>query len=658
MRSPLRPPLRLVVSAGLSTALSLGLIAGAAPAIAGTGASAADTGAADPSPVSEEGVRAFLDERVPALLEEFDTPGAAVSVSQGSTALFQQGYGVTDLESEEPVSAEGTSFPVASVSKSFTAVAMLQLVDQGEIDLGTDVNEYLPEGIRIPDTYPGRPITPHHLLTHTSGFEEAVGGMMPVEGEPVSPLRDYIGEHVPERVEPPGRFVSYSNYGTAMAGLIVEEVSGQDFMDYTQEHVFAPLGMERSGFATTDAAGERFDVPAVHRYPGRNEVQPPEALNVIPAGGAYATAADMTRFMGALLGGGELDGTRVLSPESTELMLGHRAGNHDLLAGSGYGTWERHLDPVRVVGHTGDLGGAHSEYALVPGADLGVFVTVNSDGSGTDILNDLRTTIVTEFLEEFAGTAAQGSGTAADGAGNGDPDAFAGVYLTTRSAENDPSALKTAMDQMTVTAAADGTLRTSSPILSGATWTPIGDGVFRNETGDRLAFMEEDGEIIGLTMDALASQGYKRVDAYADPQLHVMVALGALAVIATMVAWPVTALVRTVRGADAAPYRGAARAGRIGAALTGLICVGFTGFLVYALSNGGMLETLLFTSSPALTVPLAIAGVLTAGLLVAAAASWSRGWWTLSGRLHYTLVVLAAAVFIGIGGWYNLVWLP
>ncbi|MFC3994783.1 serine hydrolase domain-containing protein [Nocardiopsis sediminis] len=650
MRSPLRP-LRLLVSAGVSATLSLGLAAGAAPAIADTGA------AAEPAPVSEQAVRAFLDERVPALLEEFDTPGAVVSVSDGPATLFQQGYGVTDLESQEPVSAEDTSFPVASVSKSFTAVAMLQLVEQGEIDLDTDVNEYLPEDVRVPDTFPGRPITPHHLLTHTAGFEEAVGGMMPAEGEPVSPLRDYVGDHVPERVEPPGRFVAYSNYGTAMAGLIVEEVSGQDFMAYAQEHVFGPLGMERSGFATTDAAAERFDVPNLHRYPGRNEVQPPEPLNVIPAGGGYATAADMTRFMGALLGGGELDGTRILSTESTELMLGHRAGNHDELAGSGYGTWERHLDPVRVVGHSGDIGGGHSEYALVPGADLGIFVSVNSDGSGTDILNDLRTTIVTEFLEEFAGTAAAGPAAMAAMDG-GSLDRLAGVYVTTRTGQNDPGALKTAMDQVTVTAQRDGTLRTTSPMLPGATWTPVGKGVFENEDGDRLAFMEEDGEVIGLSMDALASQGYKRVDTLADPLLHVMVAMGALLVVATVVAWPVTALVRTVRRGDAAPYRGAARISRLGAALTGLICVGFVGFLVYAMSGSGLLETLLFTSSPALTVPLAVAGALTAGLLVAAVAAWARRWWSLSGRLHYTLVALAAAVFVGIAGYYNLVWLP
>src|SRR5690606_39673028 len=111
--------------------------------------------------------------RVPELLEEFDVPGAAVSVVAGGGQVFAQGYGVADLETEEPVDAEETAFPTASVAKSFTALTVLRLVEEGGLDLHADVNGYLPEHVRLDAAYPSDPVTQHPRLTHRAALADA-----------------------------------------------------------------------------------------------------------------------------------------------------------------------------------------------------------------------------------------------------------------------------------------------------------------------------------------------------------------------------------------------------------------------------------------------------------------------------------------------------
>ena len=118
----------------------------------------------------------------------------------------------------------------------------MQLVEEGRLDLDRDVNAYL-DDMTIPDTYPGRPVTLRHLLTHTAGFEENITGTLARNADDVVPLGEHLSENVPARVRPPGEVTSYSNYGVALAGHVVEEVSGVPFERYVEENVFGPLGM-------------------------------------------------------------------------------------------------------------------------------------------------------------------------------------------------------------------------------------------------------------------------------------------------------------------------------------------------------------------------------------------------------------------------------
>ena len=189
-------------------------------------------------------VEAFLDGVVPLQLEREDIAGATVAIVKDGKLLFAKGYGYSDVTNKKPVSPEVTMFRPGSVSKLFTWTAVMQLVEQGKLDLDRDVNEYI--DYKIPDAF-DKPITVKNLLTHTPGFEEQVKDLITNRVE-TPDLGAYLKTHIPGRIFPPGTVPAYSNYGAALAGYIVERVSGEPFDQYVQDHIFKPLGMTHSTF--------------------------------------------------------------------------------------------------------------------------------------------------------------------------------------------------------------------------------------------------------------------------------------------------------------------------------------------------------------------------------------------------------------------------
>ena len=164
-------------------------------------------------PTDEREVEAFLDGYLGHQLEDYDIPGATVSVVKDGEILFAKGYGQAEVEKGEPVQADETLFRIASITKLFTTTAAaMQLVEEGKLDLHRNVNTYLTD-VEIPNTYPGRPVTLHHLLTHSAGFEEHYTGSGARDASDVEPLDEYLSQQMPARVRPPGEVSSYSNYG-------------------------------------------------------------------------------------------------------------------------------------------------------------------------------------------------------------------------------------------------------------------------------------------------------------------------------------------------------------------------------------------------------------------------------------------------------------
>nr|BFE84354.1 hypothetical protein GCM10020093_069550 [Planobispora longispora] len=196
--------------------------------------SATPAQAAPPSDLP--GVGELVDEHVTSVMAEEKIPGATVTVVAGGREVVDKGYGWADVERRLPVDPERTRFLIGSETKLFTAQAALQLVHAGKLDLDADVNSYLTT-FKISDTYPGRPVTLRHLLTHTAGFDEdhVLGS-----GSNVRPLGEALAATQPARLRPPGTGVTYNNYGVALAGYLVETVSGMPFEKYVEKNVFAP----------------------------------------------------------------------------------------------------------------------------------------------------------------------------------------------------------------------------------------------------------------------------------------------------------------------------------------------------------------------------------------------------------------------------------
>ncbi len=345
--------------------------------------------------VETEDVEPFLDEFFAREMERLQIPGAVFSMVQGGELVFSKGYGYANVEEEIPVDAEKTLFRVASISKLFTATAAMQLYEQGLLNLDEDVNTYL-DDFQLAEAF-STPVTMAHLLTHTGGFDDRSVNLAYQREDRVPSLETYLAQNMPPRVRAPGEVISYSNHGSGVAGLVVEKISGQPFVEYVQENILTPLAMERSSFLlpshlTPDLATGYFFSG------GYNEPRTFDFLyNIAPAASLNATAEDMAHFMIAHLQEGEFGGSRILEESTIEEMHSQQFAHHADLEGLTYGFFERFANERRFITHTGLWGGFASLLFLYPEGELGFFVSLNS-GAGTEVHRNLATEFVEHFL--------------------------------------------------------------------------------------------------------------------------------------------------------------------------------------------------------------------------------------------------------------------
>src|SRR5262249_23853952 len=284
--------------------------------------------------------------------------------------------GYADFEGKKPVLAEQTLFRPGSISKLFTATAVMQLVEQGKLDLDRDVNEYL--DFAIPKTYP-EPVTIRRLLTHTAGFEETLKNLFVARADDMKALRTYSVSQMPARIFPPGKVVSYSNYGFSLAGYIIERASGEKFERYIDNHILKPLRMNNSTFDQPLPAQLASQMSNGYRDAAKKP-RNFEFVEAAPAGALSTTAADMTRFMLAFLQDGSVDGIAILKPETVKQMETRQFELNPMICGLGINFMEYWLNPVRVIGHGGDTVYFHSDMVLIPDAHVGYFLSYNSLG--------------------------------------------------------------------------------------------------------------------------------------------------------------------------------------------------------------------------------------------------------------------------------------
>ncbi|MGB2672259.1 MAG: serine hydrolase domain-containing protein [Candidatus Acidiferrum sp.] len=342
-------------------------------------------------PLEKSDLEAFFDGLVPLQMERSDVAGATVLVMKDGQELLKKGYGYSDLAKKSPVDPDTSMFRLASISKLFTWVSVMQLVEQGKLDIDADVNNYL--DFKIAPAF-GKPVTLRNLMTHTGGFEEVLHDIIYVEPHKSTSLRDFLIANQPRRMYPPGQIPAYSNYGVGLAGYIVQRVSVEPFEQYVSEHIFQPLGMKHSSFNQPMTAELGPYVSDGYRASTEKPAIGFEIFNPAPAGGVSSAAGDMEKFALALLNGGELDGHRILKTETRDLMWTPQFDASDQLPPICMGFYQTWRNNLRFIGHDGDLIAFHSMFLLEPTQKLVVFVSYNSAGSASKNR--------TELLDGFA----------------------------------------------------------------------------------------------------------------------------------------------------------------------------------------------------------------------------------------------------------------
>jgi CubicO group peptidase (beta-lactamase class C family) len=624
-------------------------------------------------PADEREVEAFLDEILARQLEDYDIPGATVSVVKDGEVLFAEGYGQADIAKDEPVVADETLFPMASLSKLFTATAVMQLAEEDKLDLDEDVNVYL-DDVEVPDTYPGRPVTLRHLLTHTAGFEDRFTGSVARDASDLD-LGEHLSKRMPARVRPPGEVMAYSNYGIALAGHVVEEAWGVSFERYIEQNVLDPLGMESTTFAQPPPLDLRerlvtgYDIedgsPVAAEFSGY--------ARDAPAAAGITTASDMAAFMIAHLQDGRYGDARILEEATAKEMHERQFSNDPRLDGMAYGFWEQTLNGERVIEASGGNLQYHARVALLPDSDVGIFVAYNSTGDGGDFA---EYELVDAFLDRFyPKPPISATKSPAEGA-SGDTERLVGSYRATRSNLTGFEKVFTLLNRATVTANEDGSITTSGvPSRENLQrgegpwaeqrWVEVEPLLFRAEGSDEHIAFRQDGEgkVEYLFGEALPPIGaYEKLSFYESPGLHLGLLAGSLAIfLLTALAWPAGAVISrwyhkrfANRGREPGQSSGTAHRARV---LAWAVCVLDLLFVVGMAMVISSDEVMAYGVSPlllaVLSVPL-LSVAFTAGVLVHAALAWKRSYWGVFGRLHYSVVALSALTFIALLGYYNL----
>ena len=330
--------------------------------------------------------------------------GLSIALVDGQRIVWQQGFGYADKKGNLAATAD-TVFQVGSNSKPFTAMAAMQLVEQGKLDLDAPLIAYLPE-FSIKNRIPGvdlTQITPRLLLTHHAGLPYDAQILMSYSFRPEEMYR------VPELLSndwlcfPPNTTYGYSNLGATLMGLVVERVSGQEFAAYTDANLFAPMGMPMSSFVPKSEMAPYFS----KEYDSQGEETPHVYVNSMPAGSALSSAADMGQFISTLLAEGRNGREQIVSPASLQEMWTRQNGEAQLDFEFEFGLYWILTDPEfdyagKVVGFAGDTVNQHSRLIILPDQQLGVFVATNS-ALGVGVARSVAVTALQSAVKEKSG---------------------------------------------------------------------------------------------------------------------------------------------------------------------------------------------------------------------------------------------------------------
>lgn len=599
----------------------------------------------NPEPVaaseSYPNLETFIDGVIKTQMMTLDIPAVSISIVKDGKLILSKGYGTANIDEEIPATGD-TLFRPGSISKLFTWTAVMQQVEAGNLDLNADVNTYL-KTFQIPNTF-DEPIALKHIMTHTSGFEEGfLGYLFSTDPNDIVPLNQSLAKYIPRRLNKPGEYVAYSNYATALAGLIVQNVSGIPFNEYIKQKILVPLGMMHSTFDEPLSDNLKHQsATAYKRKAGVYEEQPFEIIsNFGPAGALSTTAVDMAKFMLAHLNNGSLNGHQILKPETSILMKSRQFGTDDRLRGIGYGFFENYINGHRIVSHNGGTLHFFSDLILDAQENLGIYASYMGQKGG-----QARGEIVKIFYDHYYPaplkklTPPEGFSERAA--------KYTGTYKTWRHNESTlEKVLSLVSGKVTITPTADGTL-----LMTGAgrpkQFVEIGTDLFRQMDGPlEFAFRADESGTIQDLYVGLAT--YSRVSSLESGLfIGLLPILSFLLFISVWTGW-------IYRRKDYKSMQGnELTAVRLSMAMSGLN-------LVFAIAMTVIVTAyqieLVFNIPTIFKVALwlpDLASIAALGVLWFAIQAWRNGYWRPGRRFHYTLIALSGVFMLWFYYYWNL----
>ncbi|MEI7849297.1 MAG: serine hydrolase [Chloroflexota bacterium] len=615
-------------------------------------------------------MQTFFDDYLARQMETYHIPGVVISVVKDGKVFFSKGYGYADIEKQIPFT-ENSLLTTASLGKLFTAVGVLQLNQQGRLDLQADIRPYFKD-FKL-NTHFDDPLTFANLLTHTDGFETRMIGVATIKAEELKPLGELLATYKPNQILPAGKFLTYGDYAANLSGYLTQEISGVPFEQYMAENILAPLGMTHSTFNQHLSDSMRDSLATGYSFEQDSyQPEPFFYINYAPQGGLRTTAADMNHFMLALLNQGAYQNTRILSPESVQSMFTQQFSPQAGMPGITYGLFEDFKNGQRALLRDGDGVGTRTRMILLPQHNTGIFISYNTGDS------NLRLDIIGAYLDHYY----PGSTTAPVGMQGYRERAkmFAGTF---RPLQADISTFTKSMyffsQLVEIQANRAGTITIQSTGMGdhssvmggfeGATqWIEVSPLHFERLDGNGLvAFVaDENGSIIQM----ISGQGYhstfKKLAWYESQEFQIsaialaaftLLTLGLVIFIILPLAW----LIRKFRKQTRTPQSKMEMVALLwGGLVTQWLAMSVFGAIgvLYAINSIAGFPNFVWGISPEITNALNsvyLPVFLALSLPVIAVIAWCNHWWNTSLRILYTLSALAGLVVIGWAQYWNLI---
>lgn len=603
-------------------------------------------------------VEAVLDRVINTQMEELNIPGAALAIVADGEVVLLKGYGYADIRQQTATDPSRTLFRTGSVGKLLTWTAVMQLAEQGQLDLDTDINHYLDFTIpnRLLSGQTAAPITLRHLMTHTAGFEDIKEALFYLSPDKLQPLGETLRTNQAARVFLPGEIVAYSNYGAALAGYIVERTSGLPFSQYVEENIFAPLAMNRSTFRQPLPVQLAPDMARASRYIDNQLVEDTFMyISIEPAGSSSATAADMANFMLAHLQEGRFSDTSILAPDTVRRMHSPQYSPHPEITGLSLGFIDGRYNNQRLLYHGGSTFTFNSGLYLLPEENIGLYITY----SGGDFFAPAD--LFQAFMDHAYPAAYTSPAQDADAASRAR--AFTGEYHPNRRNFTTDEKILTLMEALHVSVDEEGYLLTT---YAGQTsrFAEIAPGVYRNlsptltqnpyGTFTTLYFKSDAGNTILFTDGKMS---FDKMPWYATAGINASATLLSLLI---LIFSPLLWLAFSLRR-NKLPQTKREKAARWTAATFTFVTLLF---LLGTLVSTGETSPLYGVPdsyfgivpawSPLISALPKLLALIGAATLAFTAISWRKRFWSLLSRLHYSLFTAAALTLLLLLSQWNL----